>query len=225
MQLVLTPELILEAYKQGLFPMAYSADSPYIHWVCPELRGQLSITNIHIPKRLKSTIHSAPYEIKINTAFEDVMRLCAAPHETRPETWINDSIIANFCQLHEQGHAHSVEAWRDDELVGGIYGLAIGTAFFGESMFSRARDASKICLIHLCARLWKGGFTLFDTQFVNDHLLQFGCYEIPHKDYKNILHNAIVGAGDFVLEGAGEATRIHEQDLINEYLEMREKRD
>lgn len=215
MQLVLTPKLLLEAYRHGLFPMAYSADSPYIQWVCPEERGQLSITDIHIPRRLKKTIRSAPYEIKTDTAFQEVIERCGAPHQNRPETWINDSIIKTFCQLHEQGHAHSIEAWQDGQLVGGVYGLSIGGAFFGESMFSRRRDASKICLIHLCARLWRGGFTLLDTQFVNDHLEQFGVYEIPHEDYKAALQDILGMEANFMLEGT------EERDLITDYLAMR----
>ncbi len=215
MQLVLTPELILEAYRHGMFPMAYSGDSPYIHWICPEERGQLSITDIHISRRLKSTIRSAPYDIKINTDFDGVMRLCAEAAKDRPETWINPSIIATYSQLHDQGHAHSIESWNGDTLVGGIYGLTIGSAFFGESMVSRARDASKICLIHLCARLWKGGFTLFDTQFVNDHLEQFGVYEISHKKYIKQLEPALKQNADYLL------TELSQNTIISEYLETR----
>jgi len=188
MQLVLTPELILEAYAQGLFPMAYNAESPYVHWICPEERGQLSITDIHFSRRLIKTIHKAPYSIRVNSDFSGVIAMCAETDTGRPETWINDSIRDVFIKLHRQGHAHSVEAWAHDDdhgdvLVGGLYGLAIGGAFFGESMFSRANDASKITLAHLVARLWKGGFTLLDTQFVNDHLKQFGVYEVSHEQY------------------------------------------
>ena len=162
MQLVLTPVLLIEAYKQGLFPMAYSGDSPYVHWICPDMRGQLPIEGLHIPKRLKKTVLSnlkrnAPYEIRIDTAFEDVIRACAGNHDGRPETWINEPIIKVYCALRAQGHAHSVECWdvsgEQERLVGGLYGLAIGGAFFGESMFSHARDASKIALVHLVARL------------------------------------------------------------------------
>ena len=215
MQLVLTPELLLEAYKHGLFPMAYSGDSSYIHWICPDERGQLSITEMHIPRRLKKTVRKAPYDVRINTAFEDVIRLCGEPAEDRPETWINEEIIKVYCQLHAQGHAHSVECWDGERLVGGLYGLAMGGAFFGESMFSRATDASKIALVHLAARLWKGGFTLLDTQFVNEHLQQFGVYEIAHEDYKSKLEKALALAGDFVPEGTTEET------LVRDYLEMR----
>ncbi len=216
MQLVLTTELLLEAYKQGLFPMAYSAGSPYIHWICPELRGQLSITQMHIPRRLKKTVRGAPYEIRIDTAFEEVIRACAGSNETRPETWINDAIIKAYIGLHKDGHAHSVECWnKDGALVGGLYGIEMGGAFFGESMFSRERDASKIALIHLAARLWAGGFTLLDTQFVNDHLKQFGAYELPHQTYKRALREASTLETDFMLKGKSE------RELIEDYFEMR----
>lgn len=213
MQLVLTPELLLEAYRHGLFPMAYGAGSPYIHWICPERRGQLSIADLHIPRRLKAIIRQAPYEIRINTAFADVVRGCATPSEKRPETWINQPISEVFIQLHERGYAHSVECWQGKDLVGGIYGLALGCAFFGESMFSQAKNASKIALVHLTARLWAGGFTLLDTQFVNNHLKQFGAFEIPHKRYMRDLSAALIHDGDFLLHGH------REEDLIRDYLE------
>lgn len=219
MQLVLTHELLLEAYRQGLFPMAYSAESPYVHWICPELRGQLSITELHIPKRLKkTTLHNikqnVPYQIKINTAFEDVVRGCAEKQDRRPETWINAALIKAYNDLHQRGHAHSVECWIREEgqdvLAGGLYGVAIGGAFFGESMFSRRRDASKIALIHLVARLWRGGYTLLDTQFINNHLRQFGVYEIPHKDYMAKLKPALQNEADFLLPGHNEGTLVHD---------------
>ncbi|HQX27260.1 MAG TPA: leucyl/phenylalanyl-tRNA--protein transferase [Alphaproteobacteria bacterium] len=216
MQLILTPELLMEAYRQGLFPMAYNSGSPYIHWICPEMRGQLSITDIHIPRRLLETVKKAPFEIRINADFEAVLRGCAEPTPKRPETWINASIFKVFCDLHERGHAHSVECWEDDKLVGGIYGLAIGGAFFGESMFSRMRDASKIALLHMVARLWKGGFTLLDTQFVNEHLKQFGAYELPHDEYKKYLEDAVKAEGDFLLSG------LSQEKIMDNYLAMRE---
>ncbi len=215
MQLILTPELLMEAYRQELFPMAYNSGSPYIHWICPEMRGQLSITDIHIPRRLRETIKKAPFEIRINNDFEGVLRGCAEPTPKRPETWINASIFKVFCDLHKRGDAHSVECWKNDKLVGGIYGLAIGGAFFGESMFSRERDASKVALLNLVARLWKGGFTLLDTQFVNEHLKQFGAYELPHDDYKQRLDEALKIKGDFLLPGLAQ------DDIMNDYLSMR----
>lgn len=215
MQLVLTPELVLEAYRQGLFPMAYNSGSPYIHWICPPMRGQLSITDLHIPRRLRKTLRHSPYEIRIDSAFEEVISACGEPTERRPETWINGPIRKVFCELFERGHAHSLECWRDGKLAGGIYGLAIGGVLFGESMFSRETDASKIALVHAVARAWKGGFTLLDTQFVNDHISQFGAYEIPHDEYKNLLVEAIKGKGDFRLHG------LKQDDILQDYLAMR----
>ena len=220
MQLVLTSELLLEAYKQGLFPMAYSADSPYVHWICPEERGQLPIKDLHISKSLRKAVlqnikRGEPYQIKIDTAFEQVMRKCAAERDDRPETWINEPIIEAYCTLHRRGHAHSVECWDGDKLVGGLYGVSIGGAFFGESMFSRKSNASKIALVHLCARLWEGGYEVLDTQFVNDHLLQFGVYELSHKDYLEQLQGALDIDTDFKLEGFSE------EELVLNYLENR----
>ncbi len=216
MQLILTPELLMEAYRQGLFPMAYNSGSPYIHWICPDMRGQLSITDIHLPHRLEKTIRKKPYEIRIDTDFTGVIDGCGEPTAKRPETWINTPIRKVFCELHARGHAHSVECWRDDRLVGGVYGLALGGAFFGESMFARETDASKIALMHLVARLWKGGFALFDTQFVNEHLKQFGVYELPHDEYKKFLNAAIAAKADFNLPG------LYQDKIMEEYLEMRE---
>lgn len=215
MQLVLTPELLLEAYRQGLFPMSYSADSPYLHWICPEMRGQLSIAEIHFPRRLLQTIRKMPYTVKIDTDFAGVIDGCAEKTPTRPETWINEAIRDSFVTLHQQGHAHSVECWDGDVLVGGVYGLVIGGAFFGESMFSRKRDASKIALAHLVAWLWKGGFTMLDTQFINDHLKQFGVFEISHDDYKKRLADSVQRVADFDLPGHDHAV------LMAEYLRMR----
>lgn len=199
--------------------MSYSADSPYVHWICPEERGQLSITEMHIPKRLISTVRAAPYEITINTDFEGVIEGCAQATPTRPETWINDSIMETFIKLHGKGHAHSVECRKDGILVGGVYGLSIGAAFFGESMFSRSRDASKIALVHLTARLWKGGYKLLDTQFVNEHLKQFGVYELAHKDYKARLDKALDIPSNFIPRGYEN----DEAALVADYLAMRKE--
>ena len=201
--------------------MAYSADSSYVHWVCPDERGQLPIGTLHISKSLKKAVlknikRNGPYFIKINTAFEEVMRKCAAEKDDRPETWINEPIIQAYCKLLARGGAHSVECWDGDKLVGGLYGVAIGGAFFGESMFSHARDTSKIALVHLCARLWKGGYQLLDTQFVNDHLKQFGVYEISHGAYMNALQSALPLETDFLLEDMSEDT------LIDAYFSMRD---
>jgi leucyl/phenylalanyl-tRNA--protein transferase len=219
MQLVLTPELVLETYREGLFPMAVNADSPFIHWVRPDERGQLSIPGLHIPRRLKDALRRHDFTITTDHAFDRVIAACAMPGPKRPETWINPAIVKVFCELHARGHAHSVECWRGDELVGGIYGLEIGGAFFGESMFSRATNASKIALVHLTARLWKAGFTLFDTQFVNDHLMQFGVYELPHTQYLLRLSQALSIPADFM--GAGQ----DERAILEEYLRCRNVMD
>ncbi len=216
MQITLTPDLLLEAYAQGLFPMADSADDHHVHWVCPKMRGQLSIAELHIPRRLKKTIRTRPYDIRINTNFENVIKCCAQSSDDRPQTWINSQILQSYCALHKMGHAHSIEAYKNDELIGGLYGLGIGGAFFGESMFSRGTDASKITLIHLVARLWRGGFTLLDTQFRNAHLEQFGVSEITHKEYIDKLNLALDIKSNFMLPELNEA------QVITEYLEFRE---
>lgn len=222
MQLVLTSEILLEAYRQGLFPMAYSSGSPFIHWVCPEMRGQLSIVDMHIPKSLKKTtlktLRSDNAKIAIDRDFQQVIEMCAEEHDDRPETWINDQIIDAFINLHEQGHAHSVEYWEGGELKGGLYGLKIGGLFCGESMFSRTPNASKIALVHLVARLWKGGFRILDTQFVNEHLAQFGVYELAHKIYAEQVKKAVEIKADFALEGMSE------EQIIRDYFEMRKSR-
>lgn len=215
MQLVLSPELILEAYRQGLFPMAYNAGSPFVHWICPDARGQLSISELHLSASLKKALRKNDFRITVDKAFNEVIAGCAEARDERPETWINAEIMKVFCELHERGLAHSVECWHGRELVGGIYGLEIGAAFFGESMFSRETNASKIALVNLIARCWKGGFTLFDTQFVNDHLKQFGVYELEHAQYKKLLTPAIKRKADFKLDG------IRQEDILDEYLSFR----
>jgi leucyl/phenylalanyl-tRNA---protein transferase len=228
MQLVLTPELLLEAYRQGLFPMAYHAESPHVHWLCPDLRGQLSITDLHIPRKLERFVRAnardnGPYHIRINTAFAAVIDACAQSTPDRPETWINPSIRKVCLQLHARGQAHSVECWRvcpetrQDILVGGLYGISMGAAFFGESMFSRESNTSKLALVHLVARLWRGGFTLLDAQFINDHLRQFGVYEIPKAAYQAALKDAIAVPADFIQSGSDERL------IVQSYLQWREK--
>lgn len=196
MTVVLTPDLVLRAYCEGIFPMAESADDDRVFWVCPEKRGQLSIADMHVPKRLKKNVRQMklqgiPYEIRVNHAFEEVVKACGARTKTRQETWINPHIAETFRALHDLGFAHSVECWVGDKLVGGLYGLSIGAAFFGESMFSRVRDASKVCLVHLAARLYHAEYDVLDTQFVNDHLVQFGVYEISHEEYLSVLQPSL----------------------------------
>lgn len=212
MQIVLTPEILIAAYSQGLFPMAHSAQAGYVEWICPEKRGQLSIPNLHVPKSLKKAIKRGDYEIRINTAFKNVIEECAKSTEDRHDTWINDQIIEAYCKLHQKGFAHSVEYWQDGGLKGGLYGIAIGGAFFGESMYSRVTNASKIALVHLAARLKYAGFEILDTQFTNDHLEQFGVYELSHKEYMERLNIALKKDCKFDWENPFES------DLIKEYL-------
>ena len=193
----LTPELLLRAYAAGIFPMAESRTASSIFWVDPHLRGVLPLNEFHIPRRLRKTVRRRPFEVRCNTAFETVMRACAAPRPDHPDSWINDQIVRAYTRLHEMGFAHSVECWRDDELVGGLYGVSLGGAFFGESMFSRATDSSKVALVHLLARLRLGGFVLLDVQFVTEHLAQFGVVEIPARDYLLLLNDALRVAAQF----------------------------
>ncbi|TDH39157.1 leucyl/phenylalanyl-tRNA--protein transferase [Pseudohoeflea suaedae] len=189
----LTPDILLRAYAAGLFPMAESAEDPDIFWVEPEIRGVIPLDAFHVSKRLKRTIRHAPYDIRFNTAFEAVMRGCAASGPGRRSTWINETIFMLYTSLHRLGHAHSVEAWRGDELVGGLYGVSLRAAFFGESMFSRATDSSKICLVHLVERLNQRGFRLLDTQFTTEHLKTFGAIDVPRDDYEVLLADALEG--------------------------------
>ena len=189
----LTPDILLRAYAAGLFPMAESAEDPDIFWVEPEIRGIIPLDDFHVPKRLRRTIRQKPYEIRFNTAFEAVMRGCAAPGPGRPSTWINETIFELYSSLNRMGHAHSVEAWQGDELVGGLYGVSLRAAFFGESMFSRASDSSKICLVYLVERLNARGFRLLDTQFTTEHLKTFGAVDVPRDAYEGLLAEALEG--------------------------------
>lgn len=189
----ITIDDFLLAYSNGLFPMADHKDGPVYYWYDPPLRGQLPIEDLHIPARLRRSVRQAPYMVRINYDFAAVIDNCAAAGPNRPESWINKPIRDGFIALHEAGYAHSVECYDDQNmLAGGLYGLALGGAFMGESMFSRARDASKIALVHLCARLWDNGFTALDTQFINPHLEQFGAYEIARADYLARLRQALL---------------------------------
>jgi len=212
-------DLFLSAYREGIFPMADGADALFYNFYRPEMRGQLSIDALHVPKKLRKTIRKSPYDVKINTAFTAVINECAKEGgKGRETTWINPIICDVFIDLHKRGKAHSVEIWdRDkDALVGGLYGLAIGKVFCGESMFSRKPDASKIALVHLAARLQKGKFKILDTQFINDHLKQFGAYEIPQEDYEDLLQHNMNRRADFTLKKHPD---INEYDLVLTYLE------
>ncbi len=174
---------LLNAYKRGVFPMAESHDDPHLFLVDPEIRGILPLEAFHIPKRLARTVRQDRFEVTLNRAFNRVLEGCAAPAPGRENTWINPLITNLYGALHREGHAHSVEIWQEGRLVGGLYGVAIGGVFFGESMFSRATDASKVALVHLVARLLREGFTLLDAQFHNPHLEQFGLIEIHRHDF------------------------------------------
>ena len=187
----LTPEILLRAYSVGLFPMAERRDDNTLYWIDPEKRGILPLNAFHASRRLKRTVRQGKIEVRCDSAFEEVILSCAEPADGRDETWINDEIVRLYVDLFEMGRAHSVEAWIDDELVGGLYGVTLGGAFFGESMFSRATDASKVALVHLVARLRKGNFRLLDTQFVTPHLSQFGAVEIHRNGYRDLLSQAL----------------------------------
>jgi leucyl/phenylalanyl-tRNA--protein transferase len=205
MSIPLTADQLLRAYALGVFPMARQHDDPRLYWVDPEKRGILPLEQFHLPRSLKKVLRQERFAFKIDSAFEQVMALCAESTARRPETWINGEIARLFSELHHAGLAHSVETWAGDQLVGGLYGLGMGAAFFGESMFSRATDASKSALAYLVAVMRKGGFTLLDTQFVTDHLAQFGTVEISRKDYLGLLAKALETPANFQgLLGAGE---------------------
>nr|WP_113167076.1 leucyl/phenylalanyl-tRNA--protein transferase [uncultured Rhizobium sp.] len=187
----ITPEILLRAYSIGLFPMAEAADDPEIFWVDPEMRGILPLDAFHVSKSLQKTVRRKPFDIRFDTDFDGVIALCAQPADDRPSTWINETIRKLYRELHHMGHAHSVEAYDGDELVGGLYGVSLGAAFFGESMFSRRTDASKICLVHLVERMKSKGFVLLDTQFTTEHLKTFGAIDVPKDDYLKLLHAAV----------------------------------
>jgi len=187
----LTPEILLRAYAEGLFPMAERRGDPTLYWVSPEKRGVIPLDGFHVPRRLARTIRSGAFTVTADRAFRAVMEACAAPGPGREESWINSEILRLYTALHIGGHAHSIECWRDNRLVGGLYGVRLGAAFFGESMFSRARDASKVALVALVEGLRRGGFVLLDTQFITAHLARFGAIEIPRQQYLRRLHEAL----------------------------------
>jgi leucyl/phenylalanyl-tRNA---protein transferase len=203
----ITPEVLLKAYACGIFPMAESADDPGIHWIEPPERGVIPLDQLHVPSRLARTVRSGRFAIAINRDFESVLDGCAEPQPGRSRTWINARIRGLYRKLYDIGHCHTVEAYEDGVLVGGLYGVCLGRAFFGESMFHRARDASKVALVHLVARLKAGGFQLLDTQFVTEHLKTFGAIEVPRRHYHKLLEAALVGEANFsVFSDAGAMT-------------------
>jgi leucyl/phenylalanyl-tRNA--protein transferase len=193
----LTPEFLLGAYAVGMVPMADDYHGRTIHWIEPRRRGVIPLDGFHVPRSLRKAVRRGGHELRVDTAFAAVIRACAEPTPERPKTWLNEELIELYVELHRRGHAHSVETWRDGYLAGGLYGLELGGAFFGESMFHTARDASKVALVHLVARLRRGGFTLLDTQFVTDHLARFGTVEVSRRKYHRLLETAIAGRGDF----------------------------
>ncbi len=197
MSRVFGPSELLDCYRRGVFPMADSRDDPRLFLVDPDLRGVLPLDRFHLSKSLRKTIKRDEFEVRINTSFSRVMELCAEAAPDRPNTWINSPILNLYSSLHRAGHAHSVEAWRDGELVGGLYGVSLKGAFFGESMFSRATDASKVALAHLVARLRAGGYRLLDTQFVTAHLETFGVEEVPRDEFHVLLKDALQADGVF----------------------------
>jgi leucyl/phenylalanyl-tRNA---protein transferase len=220
----LTPDILLQAYAGGIFPMAESADDPELFWVDPTRRGIIPLDRFHVPRRLKRVLRRGGFEVRCDTAFAEVLRGCAEASETRPSTWINDEIVRLYTGLFERGAAHSVECWLEGELAGGLYGVSLGAAFFGESMFSRASEASKVALVHLVARLRLSGFTLLDTQFVTAHLAQFGALEIPRERYRVLLAAAVDLPARWLLHPDPTAVaaelraidgRQHEQDVTD----------
>lgn len=192
-----TVDDLIACYARGVFPMADAREDESLFLIDPERRGVLPLHGLHIPKRLARTVRNGPFEVRIDTAFDAVIENCAASRPGRRETWINHPIQRLYGELFARGLAHSVETWLDEELVGGLYGVSLGGAFFGESMFSTARDASKVALVHLVARLIAGGYQLLDTQFLTEHLAQFGVVEISRADYRRRLAKALSIPGDF----------------------------
>jgi len=194
---------ILDCYRRGVFPMAEARDAADLYIVDPRARGVIPLDRFHIPRRLARTVRRDPYRVTADAAFDEVMRLCAVPQPGRTETWINADILALYSELHRRSHAHSIECWSGSALVGGLYGVSLGAAFFGESMFSRADDASKIALVYLVARLRAGGYRLLDAQFYTPHLAQFGLEIVSRRAFRSQLRTALDADGDFYALPAG----------------------
>jgi len=202
--LEITPELLLQAYRIGVFPMGESRDDPKLYWLDPRLRAVLPLDGFHLPRRLARTVRQDIFEVSADTDFTGVMRACAEPRPGHPESWINEPILALYGELFARGHAHSIECRHDGRLVGGLYGVSVGASFFGESMFSRERDASKVALVHLVARLIRGGFRLLDCQFMTDHLRGFGAIEVSREEFRAKLADAVGRTANFQRELGGE---------------------
>jgi leucyl/phenylalanyl-tRNA--protein transferase len=197
LSLDITPQVLLKAYACGIFPMAESADDPGLFWIEPERRGVIPLDNFHVSRRLARTVRQRRFEIRVDTDFDAVIEGCAAPARGRQRTWINARIRRLYGELFALGHCHTVEAWQDGRLAGGLYGVSIGAAFFGESMFTHVTDASKVALVHLVDRLRAGGYLLLDAQFTTDHLRRFGAIELNRRAYQKLLDRAIAGHADF----------------------------
>ena len=194
----ITPDILLRAYSIGMFPMAETAEDDHIFWLDPHWRGIFPLDGLKLSKNLVKTLRQDRFDITVNTCFARVIEACAQAAPDRATTWINADIKRLYNTLHQRGHAHSVEVWRGGELAGGLYGVSLGAAFFGESMFHRVSDASKVALVHLVARLRRNGFTLLDTQFVTPHLASLGAIEIPRSAYRKMLARAIERSADFM---------------------------
>lgn len=203
-QFEITPDILLRAYSIGLFPMAESAEDPNLFWVDPELRGIFPLDKLVVSKSLAKTIRADRFEVRVDHDFDAVIDACAEPKEGREKTWINVRIRRLYRQLFDMGRVHTVECWADGELAGGLYGVHIGAAFFGESMFHRKTDASKVALVHLVARLARGNFRLLDAQFVTPHLATLGAVELPKEAYRRLLGDAISHQGSFWCWSKGE---------------------
>lgn len=191
------PELLIRAYASGVFPMSESADDPEVFWVRPETRGIIPLHGFHMPKSLAKTMRQHRFNIRRDTDFDGVIDGCAESRPGRRRTWINGPIREAYAELFRRGHCHTVEAWREGRLVGGLYGVTLGRAFFGESMFARERDASKVCLAHLVEHLRERGFELLDTQFTTEHLKRFGAVDVPRSRYERLLAEALSGEARF----------------------------
>lgn len=213
----ITPQVLLKAYMCGIFPMAEAADDPALYWIEPQQRGILPLDSVHIPRRLKRTVRQNVFEVRVDTDFERVIDGCGAERPGRETTWINAKIRRLYGDLYDMGYCHSVEAWRGGEMVGGLYGVALEGAFFGESMFSTETDASKVALVHLLARLVTGRFALLDCQFVTEHLRQFGTVEVDRRQFHVLLDAALKAPGDFLalprsVSGAAALDRLSARD-------------
>ena len=191
-------DLLLKAYASGVFPMAESATDPEVFWVRPETRGIIPLDGLHVPRSLAKTVRQARFEVRFDHDFEAVIDACAEAREERKSTWINAPIREAYVELYRRSHCHTVECWQEGELAGGLYGVTLGRAFFGESMFSRARDASKVALVRLVERLRSRGFVLLDTQFTTDHLKRFGAIDVPRRRYEKLLEDALTGSASFL---------------------------